>query len=338
MLLATELTQPTVHTFVDALRERDEGALADVTSDNFVFVAPDLGDAGGLPMGDLGAFLSAEVMLVVTGQSEDGLTLTGLASWRRHFVGVRWTFQVEDEKVAELLIARASLAEADRAEAESQLRELTHQAGIVTFETAHDSNGRTHAQGTLRRTTVGSDHYRVSEWTVGALGGISWIVTDEKLTDPDVYRSLRSPESGEHDDSAKYLKIKSHLDLVLGWDDDSYQKATVSFHGTPQRWDAVMWLPENLTLVDRAVPSMSGTLTLTGPDGSVVSTEKITVKGTGTPYPLSFTREFALADLPLGRYTLAFTDAVKTGGYQPGSTASDRVHMQDHTITFTVGA
>ncbi|WP_156892937.1 hypothetical protein [Actinokineospora enzanensis] len=340
MLLATELTQPTVRAFVDALRERDNRVLADATSDDFMFITSDFDDDADLLMGNLSEFLHAEAVLAVTDQSADGLTLTGLTSWCLHFVGVRWTFEVEDEKVERLNIARVSLAEADRAQADAELRGLVEQARIETFETARDSNGRTHTRGKLRRTSMGHGHYKVSAWTVGALGGISWIITDERLSDPDVYRALRSPESGERTDSERYHKVESHLDLILGWDDDSYQKATVSFHATPLRWDAVMWLSENLHLVDAAVPVVWGTLTLTGPDGNVVSTEEVTAKGAKPPYPLSFTREFALADLPLGRYTITFTNAVKAGGYgaHGEDAASARINMADYTITFTVGA
>ncbi|WP_159028304.1 hypothetical protein [Kitasatospora sp. MY 5-36] len=321
---------------ITALQRQDEEELATIASDQFSYVLPESPVLAELPMGDFDDFRSAEAVIVVTDQSADGLTLTGLATWNRHSLGVHWQFEVEEDQVSVLHVTAAQLPEATRKEAEEALRMLLDEVGFATFGSTRDGTGRTHPQGTLRRTSMGHGHYVLSEWTVGGAGRIGWINKDEKLPDPHVYRSLRSPESGEHDCRSTYAKVTSHLDLTLGWDDDSYQKATASFHAAPYRWDAVTWLTENLDLVDRAKPRISGTLTLTGPDGAVVSTEEITVKGDKQPFPLAFTREFALADRPVGRYTLTFTDAVKSGGYSPSGGTT--VELKDHAITFTVGA
>lgn len=94
-------------------------------------------------------------------------------------------------------------------------------------------------------------------------------------------------------------------------------------------------------MADEFIPALTGALTLTGPDGSVVSTERITAGGGRRPYTMTFTREFSLRDRLTGTYTLSLTDAVKTGGAHTRTagrrTGKDEVRLKDHTLTFTVG-
>ncbi|MGW6950175.1 hypothetical protein ACWGHD_25055 [Streptomyces xanthophaeus] len=136
-------------------------------------------------------------------------------------------------------------------------------------------------------------------------------------------------------------KLISHLRLDLGWQ-DTYQKATVRYHAMPYYWDALAWFNERLSLADEYKPRVKGTLTLTGPptltapEGKVISTEEITVKASKLPYPLDFTREFPLADLPPGTYTLTLANAVKTGGKWSNQYATT-IKLKDHTLTFAVG-
>ncbi|GAB2722682.1 hypothetical protein [Kitasatospora kifunensis] len=130
---------------------------------------------------------------------------------------MQWQFNVEENQASGLHITEAQLPEAKRKEAETALRELISAMGmIITFETARDGAGRTHPRGMVRRTSMGGDYYGLSEWTVGALGKIGWIATGEKLPDAHVYRSLRSPESGEHYDRSKYAKVASQWPVALG--------------------------------------------------------------------------------------------------------------------------
>ncbi|MFF3787242.1 hypothetical protein [Streptomyces sp. NPDC001933] len=123
----------------------------------------------------------------------------------------------------------------------------------------------------------------------------------------------------------------------MGWDSDDYQKAVVSIEAKSWYRDAVCWRTERHNLVDLSVPRVTGTLTLTGPDGAVIGTEEIMAEGVKPPYPISFTREFALAGLPAGRYTVALTGAVETGGFQFSGDDST-VKLDDRTIAFDVGA
>ncbi|MFJ2591217.1 hypothetical protein [Streptomyces sp. NPDC087538] len=132
-------------------------------------------------------------------------------------------------------------------------------------------------------------------------------------------------------------KASLRLSLTLGWDSDDYQKAVVSIEAKSWYWDAVCWKSEGHRLVDRSVPRVTGTLTLTDPDGAVIGTEEIMAKGVKPPYPIFFTREFALAGLPAGRCTVALTGAVKTGGFQFSGDDST-VKLDDRHIAFDVGA
>ncbi|MFB8171441.1 hypothetical protein ACFC60_26215 [Kitasatospora purpeofusca] len=340
MITSEELTHPAVRTLLTAVQDREQGMAKSAVAGDFVCNATGLVTSAARPdMGDLGRFLSARPLLAVTGQSEDGLTLTGLANWRGHAVGSRWVFSAHGGRLGQLRITRAELPDADLKEAQAALDELATGAGVGTFRTVRDSDGRTHPKGRARRLPVGGHHY-LHSWTAGP-GGISWISTGEKLPDPDVYRAHRDPATGEHTAESAQSKVTSHLDVTLGWD-DTYQKATVTFQATPYYWDAVTWLAEDLPLTDEAKPELTGTLTLTGPDHTVVSTEEITVKAAKAPHLLTFTREFSLADAPVGDYTLTLTDPVKTRGFRSRKdgipTNRTDVHMKDHTITFTVGA
>ncbi|MEV7121142.1 hypothetical protein [Kitasatospora griseola] len=79
-------------------------------------------------------------------------------------------------------------------------------------------------------------------------------------------------------------------------------------------------------MIDRAAPRLTGTLPLSAPDGAVISTEQIAVKGEEPPYLLRFTREFALAD------------TVKTGGNSFNGQYDMTVDLTRYAITFDVGA
>ncbi|MCX5204071.1 hypothetical protein OG897_21785 [Streptomyces sp. NBC_00237] len=260
-------------------------------------------------------------------------------------IDVRWVFTVNEGKVSRLAVTRdVTLPHEFKKEV---IVELTKQlvrgsAGTepdTDFDRPVARNGESHPRGCARR----MDGY-VYGWGPGALGAIDWINTLENASDPVVYRTFRSPASGEHIDKTskrRTHRVDSHLSAELRWDSDGYQKLWTAFSAEPSHWNAVAWCSEWVRLVDRAIPRVTGTLTLTGPDGAVASTEEVTAKGARPPYPLRFEREFALDDVPSGTYTLTFTHAEKTGGSysQDGAVGDlDRVTLRNHTLTFNVGA
>ncbi|MFK0238062.1 hypothetical protein [Streptomyces vinaceus] len=336
MITTEKLKHPLVRDFVTALNTQDPAMFAAVVTENFQY--DDEEEQAG---GDV--FLATRAAIVINDQNTDGLTITGIALRHDTATPVRWAFIPRDGKIARLAISDSvDLPDSFWDEAVAELEQ--RQGGDAGPDSARltGMNGATHLRGALRREGLGSHRY-VMRWGPGALGGVDWINTGEKADD-DVYRSFRSPSSGDHDDRAavgKISSVSSHLELKLGWDGDDYQKATAAFWSKPYRWESVAWLPENLRMSDEFVPALTGTLTLTGPDGSVVSTEKITASGGMPPYLMTITREFSLRDQPTGTYTLTFTDALKTGGAHTRTagqrTGRDEVRLKDHRITFTVG-
>ncbi|PKV82818.1 hypothetical protein [Streptomyces sp. TLI_146] len=68
----------------------------------------------------------------------------------------------------------------------------------------------------------------------------------------------------------------------------------------------------------------------------MISTEEVKFKGTGSNYPIDFTRDVPLKDLSPGTYTLSLTNAIKRGGYSFGSNVTTFT-VKDHIVTFTVG-
>ncbi|MFF3863300.1 hypothetical protein [Streptomyces sp. NPDC002209] len=344
MISSEQLTQPAVRFFITALHGQNRRAMAGAVSRGFSYMAssvhPKLVERED--SGDIDKFWDTSPLLAVTGQSSDGLALTGLAHWYHGPVEARWEFTVSERVVEGLRITtEVELTSADVREAQAELKRLAEQGEAAEYATVRDRAGHTHLPGTVRRMALGGTYF-LHRWGPGAAGGIDWINTGVKLPDAHVYRSLRSPESGEDTCKSTGSKVTSHLELTVGWSEDSYQKASVSFHAKPYFWESVAYLEERFNLVEEVKPRITGTLTLTGPDGVVVSSEKITVKGTRPVYPLSFSREFALAHLPAGSYTLAFAKALKTGGYRTRvdgrETGRTRVRLKDHVLTFTVGA
>ncbi|MDI3408905.1 hypothetical protein [Streptomyces cavernicola] len=334
MIKTENLTQQSVRDFVKAFNERDDDALRNAAPE-FTFT---IGSMRGLPTRELRSRFKA---FVAVEEQDDGLTLTGFASQGLRLVPVRWTFTVDMfDRVEQLeVFLGVSVSEDGMRDIETELREnIPAQAAAAKFARARDENGRTHPQGTARRMRLG-DHYLVHRWEAGSLRNVDWVSTSEKADD-DVFRSVRSPSSGDHDDRGgghrNVSSVSSHLELQLGWDGDGYQKATVSYWAKPYYWDAVKWYAEVRTLSDQYVPKITGKLTLTDPAGTEVSAEKITISGGRKPYKRTFSREFELGNLTPGTYTLSFTDAFKTGGTW-ADRHQDRVELTDHTVTFTIG-
>ncbi|MFF0967905.1 hypothetical protein ACWDQO_16725 [Streptomyces sp. NPDC003703] len=290
--------------------------------------------------GSLQELRSHFTAFVAVAERDGGLTLDGFAAKGPRFASARWEFTVDDDWVEKLKITPDVPVDSDRMhEVMEELREnIPARAAQAAFARVTDKEGRTHPKGTVRRLRLG-EHLLVHRWEKGACGDIDWIVTSEKA-DADVFRFVRSPSSGDHDDrgggARKYCSVSSHLELKLGWDGDGYQKATVSYWAKPYYWDAVKWYGEDRTLSEQYVPKVTGTLTLTGPDGTAVSTEPITVSGGQPPYERTFSREFDLGHLPPGTYTLTFGDAQKTGG-STAARGQDWVKLSDHSVAFTIG-
>ncbi|WP_424215912.1 hypothetical protein ACN20G_27595 (plasmid) [Streptomyces sp. BI20] len=339
MITPKELTHPAVRAFVTALVEQNADAFHETVAKGFTFSSEEETDGADV-------FLSTRSTVLLHDQSADGLTLTGLAVRRDEGVPVRWVFTPVGGKVGVLDVdSNVTLPNSFWGEALPLLEKALRQAeepDAEEFDTPEGPSGEKHPRGTLRRREMWSTQY-VHEWTAGALGGIDWINTGRKAGDA-VHASFRSPASGRHDDrghTGGVSSVSSDLTVELRWDGDGYQKAAVSFAAKPYMWESVCWLGENVDLVDKYIPVIRGTLTLTGPDGTVIATEALTAKGVKPPYELSFTREFALKDRPVGTYTLAFTDAVKTGGRRTtdgaNHTGKDEVRLRAHVLTFTVG-
>ncbi|WP_416483219.1 hypothetical protein [Streptomyces sp. CL12] len=329
MIKTEDLTHETVRDFVQAFNDQDMNRLYEI--------APCFTSNAG----DLKGLRSQCTGFVAVEEADGGLTLDGFTAQRRHPVPMRWEFTVDHYSVEQLRITTDVPVSSDTLhKVLTELEEdIPARAAAVRFAQARDSDGRTHPKGTARRMRLG-DHFFVHEWDKGGLGEIDWIVTSEKADD-DVFRSVRSPSSGDHDDrgggARKVSSVSSHLELELGWDGDGFQKATASYWAKPFYWDAVKWYGEDRTLTEAYIPQITGTLTLTGPDGAAVSSEKITVKGDKGPYRLVFTKELDLSALAPGHYTLSFTHAVKKGGTWADA-GKDMVKLSDHTVTFTVGA
>ncbi|MFD9457810.1 hypothetical protein ACFWBC_32565 [Streptomyces sp. NPDC059985] len=318
-MIATEkLHQPAVQAFIDSLNARDERAFADAVIANFVYTC-------GQDKGDAADFYTSHTQFVVTEQSRDGRTLTGVMIRSGEPTAARWKFEPRFKDVVELDI-----------DATVELSDDVFAAAMGQFD--FGANRSTPA-GSLRRMTLGDDHY-VHSWGRGALGRYDWINTGEKANGP-VYRSYHSPADGDQSDEVRISKVYSRLSVDLGWE-DTHQKATVRFNATLKYWDAVAWLDERMRLADETVPVIKGTLTLTAPptltvpDGKIISSEGITLRGHRPPYALDLTREYSLAGLTPGTYTLTLTDAVKTGGYWT-TKYNTTVKLKDHTLTFPIG-
>ncbi|MEU0634308.1 hypothetical protein [Streptomyces sp. NPDC005989] len=338
MIDAENLAQPPVRAFVSALNALDDRGREPL----YRVVRPDFWCTSGQSRGGLENLLTNRIRFAVTAQSDDGLTLTGFASRRDHPFPSTWVFTVKGDEVQSLEISIEAKPTPDQQQdGREAFEELDKQITAAKYAVV-DRDGRTHLPGTARRRKIGDIPY-LHAWTVGALGSISWINTGLRLEDPDVYKSFASPESGDSVRKSASSRVDFRLSLTLGWDGDDYQKAVVTLDATSYFKDGTSWpdfgtwIKEKHSLVDRAVPRVTGTLTLTGPDGAVISTEEIKAKGVKPPYPMSFTREYALAGLPPGRYTVALTGAVKTGGFQFSGDDST-VDMDDRSITFDVGA
>ncbi|MFD7621168.1 hypothetical protein [Streptomyces sp. NPDC059802] len=338
MIAAENLAQPPVHAFVSALNALDD---LDREPLNHV-VRPDFWCTSGQSRGGLENLLTNRIRFAATAQSDDGLTLTGFAALHEHSFPSTWVFTVKGNEVQSLEISIEAKPTPDQQQdGREAFEELDRQITAAKYERATDQDGRTHLPGTARRRKIGAVPY-LHAWKPGALGAISWINTGVRLEDPDVYKSFASPESGDSVRKSASSRVDFRLSLPLGWDGDDYQKAVVTLDATSYYKDGTSWpdfgtwIKEKHSLVDRTVPRVTGTLTLTGPDGAVISTEEIKAKGVKPPYPMSFTREYALADLPPGPYTVALTGAVKTGGFQFSGDDST-VDMDDRSITFDVG-
>lgn len=339
MITPEELTEPAVRAFVTALVGQDADAFRDAVTERFTYSSED-------ESADADEFLATRSTIVLHDQSPDGMDLTGLAVRRDLGITVRWVFSVTNGKVRALAVASdVELPNTfwdDAAPALEKASEAPSKPAGKDFQRPVGPDGESHPRGALRVQPLG-DTWWVHRWGPTGRGSAGWTYTGEKAPNP-VHAAFRSPASGRHDDRGHIggvSSVSSDLTVELRWDNDGYQRAAVSFTATPYMWESVCWLGENLELVDQYVPTLKGTLTLTGPDHTVVSTELITVKGGKPPYGLPFTRNFPLKELPTGTYTLAFTDGVKTGGRRStdgkNNTGKDEVRLRDHVLTFTVG-
>ncbi|MFI5529474.1 hypothetical protein ACIA8O_13135 [Kitasatospora sp. NPDC051853] len=325
-----ELTQPAIRAFFQALTANDLAAMADAVYEDFAAVDGEM---------DFGV----EDVLMYTAsyelydQSEDGLTV-GLVACGRMGRAQSWAFTVEEGLVAGVVITPNEKIPQDFV-LSANSRSSFHQVPVVdheklareeearAFAETTDQDGRTHLRGTARRLDLLGKYY-VHLWDRGAGGTIDWINTGEQAVDPDVFRTAGSPASGDMVSKGGKSKLNSSLTVEVGWA-DTYQKATVRYAAKPYHADSLFWIEEN---VPGCTLRVTGTLTLTGPGGTVVSSETMTVESVKKPYLLSWSREFALADLPVGDYTLTLTRTVKTGGRW-----NDRLRVKPHSVTFRVG-
>ncbi|MGE7391593.1 nuclear transport factor 2 family protein [Streptomyces sp. NPDC004126] len=320
MITPSELTHPAVRDFVTAFNDHQVDAVHATVTDDFAATS-------GPVRNNARRFMTVRSAIAIHHQDAEGLTVRGLYRQGHQNAPVRWAFTPRDGKIAELVITKDDdFPSGFFNEADPELERCLGRG--TPYRT--DSDGKPRPLLALRREKLGS-HLYVTRFSHSGL----WVNTGEKA-DGDVHRSYRSPSSGDHDDRSRVSSVSSHLDLRLGWDGDDHQMATVSYWAKPYYWDAIKWCPERLRLDDSAIPTITGTLTLTGPGDTIVSTENITINGGHVPYERTFTRTIALADTPSGTHTLTFTQAVKTGGTGTNKGA-DKVELSDHTLTFTVG-
>ncbi|MEV7729696.1 hypothetical protein AB0P15_34030 [Streptomyces sp. NPDC087917] len=332
MIISEKPTHPAVRDFVTALDAQEQAAFEAAVTRDFSFTSEER-------QADAGVFPATRAAIVINDQDADGLTLTGVVLRRDHAEPVQWAFSARDGKIAELAVTDDADVPADFwFEAMAELERRLDGSATPGSATLVGPGRSAHPRGMLRRESLGDRRY-VMRWGPGALGGVDWINTGQRADD-DVHRSFRSPSSGDHDDRGVGIcdvsSVSSHFELKLGWDGKGYQKATALYWAKPYYWDAVAWCKERMSLSGTSIPNITGTLTLTGPDGAVTSTEDITITGGRKPYERIFDRELAFADMPTGTYTLTFTKAVKDGGtwFNKGR---GKVRLKDHTITFTVG-
>ncbi|MFI5531186.1 hypothetical protein ACIA8O_21915 [Kitasatospora sp. NPDC051853] len=324
MIFDSGPTNLAIQTFIDALNTRDERAFADAVTDKFTYTFDE-------ETGSAADFFTTFTGFVMTSQSSDEHTLTGVMLNADEEVAAQWKFTAPAFTQVTGLTIGTDVEIPDRDFTEA-LHELDAAARLADTPV-----------GTLRRKVMVRDEYYVYRWGRGAGGAIDWINTGEKAPDPDVYKTFDNPADGDQSDKVRASKVNSRLSLSLGWD-DGHQKATVRFRAKPYYWDATVWLEENLALVDARIPVITGRLTLTGPstltapEGRVISSELVTIRDTTAPYLLELTREFPLKDLQPGTYTLTLTEAVKKGGFAFGGKYNTTIKMKDHVISFPVGS
>ncbi|WP_327064296.1 hypothetical protein [Kitasatospora sp. NBC_01302] len=189
--------------------------------------------------------------------------------------------------------------------------------------------------GTLRLDDLAGKTY-VYRCGPGLLGTVDWINTGEKAGQGP-YRGVRDPASDftiHKGDNGNFSRVKAALTGQVGWD-GQYQKLTVTFEAIPQYWNELLWEEEGHKGI---VTALSITLSITGPGGSVVTSEPIThnQSGTGDPIKFTITREFK--NLPVGDYRLAVSGQ-KTGGRRTrvNSKETGRVAIQEHVVSCTIG-
>ncbi|MFE2326895.1 hypothetical protein ACFXD5_23725 [Streptomyces sp. NPDC059385] len=333
MATVDQLSHPVVRQFVRAFNQRDEQGMLAVLVADAVFTADRFTEE------EIRDWYASSRYLTLGEGSDQGLVVAGVEHRELGRFNARWTFSVEGDQVTEFAITtnvEVPLEAEALAYGDAELLE----AEKLAASTCTAPDGSLHPVGTLRLAQLGNRDY-VHRCGRGAIGVVDWINTGTRSDAGDALYTRRDPAEGSVTslgDNGGYTKVESSLTVAVGWH-DSYQKATVTYLAVPYLWESVAWFAENNKKSPGYEPRMTITLTLTGPDGAVVSSEEITVVGQDVPYPLEAKREFH--NLVMGTYRVTVR-GVKTGGSKGSdgrsATGKDRVTLTEQSVEFTFGS
>ncbi|MYT29866.1 MULTISPECIES: nuclear transport factor 2 family protein [unclassified Streptomyces] len=343
MTTVEALSHPVVRSFIEAFNQRDLDAWQAVLVDG--------GDAVFVQDGDYVGIIEwweSTRHFTVGSETDGGTSVTGVSHCKKQSVhldprdldGVTWKFTVAGDKISQFEITtdvevpfelvKQALGEADQLRQEKLAR-----------STCTASDGTKHPFGTLRRRRFGPDgQEQVQQCTVGMYGRVDWIETGIKVDPDKPFRTYRDPATGKKTfmgEKDRVSKVEAVLTADLGWDVE-LQKVTVTYEVIPYIWESIKWFGENNELAAGFEPKMDFTLTLTGPDGAMISSEDITVVGKKVPYPLKAERVFR--DLALGTHKVT-ASGVKTRGSKTTDgrnyTGNDKVVLSEQSVEFTIG-
>ncbi|MEU8139869.1 hypothetical protein [Streptodolium elevatio] len=188
--------------------------------------------------------------------------------------------------------------------------------------------------GTLKVGELAGKRY-VMRCGAGPGRSVDWINTGRTDFEGHTVRDPASDLTVHKGDHGNFSRVKAALTGQVGWAGD-FQKLTATFEAVPQFWNELLWEDEGH---EGIVTALSVTLTLTGPDGAVISSEPIAERQTGTRARIRYTFTRTFTGLPVGECRLTVS-GVKTGGWRTrvGGKDTGRVVINEHAVTCTIGS